>query len=243
MNHLLERLLLAMNDNLSKHTGFRVKRSQVEWDAYRKNLLKKLNIEVVLDVGANRGQWANRVLKDLEKPSDIEMWSFEPASSSFSILTNEAKRNPNWHVLQIALGRVDGTSILNLSSNESQSASIRRPKEHLSHFQSVEFHGFETIQVQRLDNFASDLAGKRIYLKLDVQGFEKEVLEGSSGLLDWVKAIEIETSFFEMYEGQALHFEILTTLNELGFSVRRYSEPALTDFGDISYIDAIAIKD
>ena len=54
-------------------------------------------------------------------------------------------------------------------------------------------------------------------LKIDVQGYELEVLKGASALLSAIDAIYVEVSWVELYKGQALHDEVEALLLDAGF--------------------------
>ena len=72
-----------------------------------------------------------------------------------------------------------------------------------------------------LDNFIekSELI-KPVFVKIDVQGFELEVLKGSKNLIDEFDYIYVECSFIELYEKQALADEVITFLNNYSFKLK-----------------------
>ena len=73
--------------------------------------------------------------------------------------------------------------------------------------------------MERLDALGSEVLGgaQRIFLKLDVQGYERQVLEGATDCLDRVVAIDCELSLIELYVGQPLFREMIDYLDDLGF--------------------------
>ena len=73
------------------------------------------------------------------------------------------------------------------------------------------------VPIKRLDACVSTPLPRPILLKIDVQGFELEVLKGATGLLPNLDAVYVEASYVELYEGQALHEEIERYLTDAGF--------------------------
>jgi hypothetical protein len=77
----------------------------------------------------------------------------------------------------------------------------------------------EVVPCHRLDTVAAEYWGsdERALLKIDVQGFEKQVLEGAGSLLEKMSAAYLEVSVEPLYEGQALARETLDYLEQRGF--------------------------
>ncbi len=77
----------------------------------------------------------------------------------------------------------------------------------------------QTIVVARLDDELPlyDLSPEYPFLKMDVQGFEREVLQGASRTINSLVGIQIEVSFAPLYEGGMMYDEALITLRDAGF--------------------------
>lgn len=92
------------------------------------------------------------------------------------------------------------------------------------------FAGYETIEVElrTLDDFAQEHALDHVdYLKIDVEGSEYEVLEGTRALLPRTGVIRVETCFVPMRKGQKLFSHVDLLLREHGFDLLRYEiDPA-----------------
>ena len=56
-------------------------------------------------------------------------------------------------------------------------------------------------------------------LKIDVQGFEKNVLDGAKETLPYVSVIQVEMSLVPLYENQMLFFEMIHYLDDKGFTL------------------------
>lgn len=191
--------------------------------AWRRNFvteLKSREVDVVLDVGANAGQYASRL-----READFEgrVVSFEPLSGPFSRLRRAASTLPLWDCRQCALGDFDGATSMNVAGNAGESSSILPMlQRHRDVFPRANYIGTEEVTVSRLDSVASEVlvAGEVAFLKIDVQGFEKQVIEGGRSTIDdRCVGMEIELSFEPLYEGGMLIQEALGLLDSLGFAL------------------------
>src|SRR5690606_5024790 len=107
-------------------------------------------------------------------------------------------------------------------SGFSQSSSLR-PMTHVHSDAAPEtaYVSTETVAVRRLDGVAGEFLrpGDRVYLKIDTQGFEREVLEGATGIMESVVALQVELSFRELYAGETLAAEMMAMIGKLGFQL------------------------
>jgi FkbM family methyltransferase len=180
-------------------------------DVFLTALLAHLQIETVLDVGAHVGEFGSR-LRRLGYAGQII--SFEPVAASYASLAHQAARDERWVTHQVALGRSDGHQPITVPA-ASVLASFRPFVATLpSALQGVGDLRLETVQVARLDSFP--VAGRTL-LKLDTQGWDLEVLEGATGILSAVLAVQTELSVLPLYEGAPTMLEALPRLRELGF--------------------------
>ena len=176
------------------------------------------HIDLVIDAGANLGQFAQLVRN---KGYHGRIWSFEPVPSVFTALHSAARNIPNWEVSQFALGNADGMLTINVPSNHSLS-SFLKPSELLASYDTVGGLITESVEVKRLDKVLHDDQAKQIFLKADVQGFEKQVLDGSTGILDRVHAIYIELPIAHLYEGGWTFGEAISYLDGIGFTPAQF---------------------
>lgn len=236
---ILEWFDTSLNPLLAKFTGFRIVRDFPKLENVRNTILRKLEIGIAIDGGANQGQWAKRLRKSLPF---IEINSFEPVSGQFKILQSNSRSDSNWRVFHAALGSVEGSENINLASNNSMSASLRNPTQHLQAHPNVLFNGTEIIEVKRLDSFNFGNPEDLLFLKLDVQGFEIDVLKGSEKTLERVAVIEVETSYRQMYEGEMNHTNLVSWLESRGFEVFTISQPSFDRNGRIGYLDCLLVN-
>jgi len=185
----------------------------------RMDLLRQHQINLVLDVGANTGQFGQQ-LRDLGYRGEIV--SFEPMASAYARLQQRAAADPLWTAVHTGLGHYEGTAEINVATN-SYSSSIRNMLPlHLESAPDATYVGRETIRIQRLDNLLGqfDGPGKQLYLKIDTQGFERPVLEGAEWAMSRIRGIQLELSLHPLYENETLMPEMVGWLRELGFKLK-----------------------
>jgi FkbM family methyltransferase len=191
-----------------------------------------LSIDCVLDVGANHGQFGNQ-LRDIGYKGWIV--SFEPVRGTFKDLSIQAAARPPWRVFQYALGSENGQAEINLSESDYLTSFLTPlgPTKVLPHNRVV---GKEAVEVRRLDSiFDECLAGidaRNIYLKIDTQGFDIEVLRGAEGALPQIKGAQTEVSFIPIYHGMPRHIESIREFEARGFRVVDFM-PVSRDDGDL----------
>lgn len=160
---------------------------------------------------------------------------FEPLSKNFDILSQSLQNvNADIEGYQVALGSEKGTALMYLSSNDAQSSSILKPKEHLEHHPDVLFDGTENVEVNILDDY--DI-GKVNFINIDVQGYELEVFKGAKETLKKIDYIYCEVNRGELYEGNPMIEEIDSFLNDYGFErVETHWPETWYKWGDALYI-------
>jgi len=197
------------------------------------NLRRKynMNIKGIIHIGAHYGE----EIQEYVDNGIQEITVFEPLLKNFEILSERLKDvNANLQGYQVALGSKEGTAVMYLSSNEAQSSSILKPKEHLEHHPDVTFNGTEEVEVKLLDNF--DLGGSN-FINMDVQGYELEVSKGSTETLKKIDYVYCEVNRGEMYEGNAMIDDIDEYLNDYGFErVETHWPETWYKWGDALYI-------
>lgn len=182
-------------------------------------ILRTLRIGIVIDVGAGHGEFGSEMLLN---GFDGDLISIEPLASAHGDLLRAARSRPRWRVVErCAAGCENGESVIHVT-RRSGSSSLRKPlaRHAQADRDSVEV-GSETTSVRRLDDLIPPLVapGERLFLKIDVQGAEEDVLEGAAGLMSAVLGMQVELSTVELYEGQKLMPEMLAQLARLGFSL------------------------
>lgn len=184
-------------------------------------LLNYHKIDLVLDVGANIGQFAT-FLRDIGYSGKIV--SFEPLSSAYSQLKKATAKDVLWELApRTAIGDADSEITINLSKNSQSSSVLKMLDLHLQAAPEAVYVDTEVVKLSKLDTVAQDYIGtntRSIFLKIDVQGFERQVLEGASQILQKIKGIQIELSLVPLYEGQLLFRETIDKMDRLGYELQ-----------------------
>jgi FkbM family methyltransferase len=201
-------------------------------------------VEVVFDVGANIGQFAER-LRDAGFHGRII--SFEPSRAAHSKLMKRAKNDSHWIVApRMALGNHDGTMTLNLAGNSASSSLLPMLDSHATAAPESRYVGSETVDLRTLDDVSASFltAEERIFLKLDVQGFEFNVLQGATRFLGGVIGIQLELSLLPLYDGEHLFHPMLDALEQRGFELWSLI-PGLVDprTSRLLQVDAVFFRD
>ena len=175
------------------------------------------NINTVLDVGASHGQFATKARTLFP---EAMIYSFEPIPSSYKILNKKFKADKNFKAFNIALGTTTGKTEFYQNNHVGSSSFLEISTLHIDAYPYTKNYSKINITVDKLDNIikAEELI-LNIILKIDVQGYEKKVLEGAEELLKNVQIIYTEVSFNELYNGQPLINEIVDFLKERGFKI------------------------
>jgi len=182
------------------------------------SLLKKYKIDLVLDCGANRGQYG-KYLRGLGYSGRII--SFEPLQSAYSKLAHKAKRDKNWETHNFALGNFCGNSKINQAGNSDSSSILQMLPEHEAADPKSKYIGQEDIEIKMLDSIFTDMKGKSnsIFMKIDTQGFEDRVLAGAEQALPEIAGIQLEMSYIPLYENQRLINDLHEYLSRAGYSL------------------------
>jgi FkbM family methyltransferase len=213
----MERLKYAVK-SLVRLTGYKISRCDLITDDEfrRRALFKHHGIDTVVDVGANEGQYASELRRC---GYTGEMLSFEPLSDAYKALQQAALSDPKWHVFHTAIGAQDGEAEINISGNSVSSSLLPMLETHIRNAPTSQYRATERVKVSTLDSALKDVlpSGRRVHLKIDTQGYEREVLAGAQSQLQNVQLLECELSLVPLYQGQALLNEMVVLLDHLGF--------------------------
>tara|TARA_B100000945_G_C20307520_1_gene561133 strand:+ start:219 stop:971 length:753 start_codon:yes stop_codon:yes gene_type:complete len=172
-----------------------------------------LTISKIAHVGAHKGQEVEEYLTVFP---NVKINLFEPQTNLFNYLKEKFDNKNNITLYNFALGSINDSSNMFISDNEGQSSSFFKPKLHLVEHPEVKFHeGNTSFQIKVLDELEINNID---FLHIDTQGFEMEVLKGSSKILrEDVKYIILEINKKELYEGCPLVKDIDNFLKTYGF--------------------------
>jgi FkbM family methyltransferase len=175
----------------------------------------KREFKTIVDIGANKGQFtlAARVWAP-----QAQVFAFEPLGSATAKFREVFAGDPGVNLYEAAIGPEETEATLHVSGADDSSSLLP-----ISDLQEAIYPGTgevanETVKVGRLQEFlAIEAICPPALLKIDVQGYELEVLKGCSELFPQFEIILVECSFVELYEGQAFAHEIIRYLGNQDF--------------------------
>jgi 2-O-methyltransferase len=192
---------------------------------------------IILDIGAHIGADSVEMARLWKKAS---IYSFEPVPIVFDKLVYNTRKYKSIHPVNCAVGDVDGILKMFVSEGESDaSSSLMRPKNHLSDHPQTTFNDEIEVQTMKLSTWLNENNIKDIdLLWLDMQGYEKRMLESSFTLLPNIRAIHTEVSTKETYEGVTLYNEFKEWLKGYDFIPVCEAIPEHADMGNVLFINA-----
>lgn len=219
--------------------GVDITRSQ----AYRlQQLASKRSVDLVVDVGAHRGEFARMMRAGGYKG---EIASFEPVEANYAVLRDMCGDDPAWDCYRIALGSVAGREAISVSKSTDFS-SFRSPSAYgRDNFAGlIDVAATEQVQVARLEDVLTGTANgkRRILLKLDTQSWDLEVLRGCGAVLDMVEVVQIELPFLNIYESSPSWREEISFLEGAGFAVVDLYPVTVEPDGALVEADCILVR-
>ena len=205
----------------------------------RARLLAAYDVDLVVDVGANSGQYAS-ALRAAGYAGRIA--SFEPLTEPYRALADAAARDPGWDAWLVALGARAGVANVDVAEDSRNSSVLSVGERHLRSVPDSRMVAVESVRVTRLDDVWPHVAAdaRRPYVKIDTQGYELEVLRGGTRALGGIVLVETELSLLPTYDSGPLFGDVLRFLGEHGFSPISF-EGVLDDSqtGEMLQVDAI----
>ena len=193
-----------------------------------KHLLDQSN--VVVDVGSNRGQFIDSILSSVE----CSIIAIEPEPMSFSILKSKYRAHKNIELFSVALGEDNAMGQLQIANNDGQSSSLLNFSNlHLLGAPKINMVQEASVEIRRFSDLLHFKPGSKIFIKIDVQGYELHVLKGiSEEHWNMIFAIRLECNLVETYIGAAKIEDVFALLRKKGLVPYRI-EPGfgMPDFG------------
>jgi FkbM family methyltransferase len=194
-------------------------------------------IKTIIDVGANRGQFALAARKFSPTATII---SFEPLAEPAAIYRKVFAGDEHATLHQVAIGPSVESRQMHVSARDDSSSLLRISSAQVANFPGTEEVGTIEVSVSPLEKFASakELVRPSL-LKLDVQGFEFEALLGCESLLNNFDVIYCECSFVELYSGQKLAPDIIAWLSSRAFELMGIYNPLYGNSGEALQADCM----
>jgi FkbM family methyltransferase len=220
--------------------GFELVRLRRPATKHTQQLFRDRRINVLVDVGANQGQYAMR-MRALGYRDRIH--SFEPGAEALRLLSRHARADHLWQVHPYALGATNRTQVLYVSRDSVSSSLLAVELPHILAAPASVPSYTEEIAVRRLDDLLQFTARDNVWLKLDTQGSEWDVLLGAARALRSVQVVQTELSLLPCYEGQSEYEQIFGLLHSEGFRLSSV-EPGTQDLttGALLQFDAVFLR-
>ncbi len=177
------------------------------------DFVKSRQIDTVLDVGANVGQFGASLRA---KGYRGRIVSFEPVASVFHTLAARAKADGNWEAYHCALGAETGEATIHVAETSVFSSILASTAAATEFDRGAATVRTEATPVRTLEEVARNLSGN-ILLKIDTQGYEKQVLAGGRQTLPRLKGILMELAIVQLYQGNWQFHEALEFMAAAGF--------------------------
>lgn len=211
-------------------------RTRVAASTEHDGVLAGLQLDTVIDIGANRGQFALCMRRLYPR---AQIFSFEPLQKPAATYKRLFAGDPLARLFNTAIAPQSGSAAMHVSQWDVSSSLLPIGQAQQDNFPFTREARRETVQTATLAECigAAAITGRTL-LKLDVQGFELEALQGCDGLLASCAFVYVEVSFVELYVGQALATDIVAFLLARGFALRcvanvstgRSGKPIQADF-------------
>jgi FkbM family methyltransferase len=190
-----------------------------------RRFLSAFAIDCVIDVGANRGQYATMLRKDARFAGTI--LSFEPNPAVFAELQRNAARDAAWHVFNMALSDFEGVASFNIMAAD-QFSSLAKPAQGQDAIFEARNRVTQTVEMQcrRLDRLLPELVAThrfvRPFLKMDTQGHDLSVCEGAGEAISRMIGLQTELAVRPIYEGGTPWRAMVDWVEARGFRPNAY---------------------
>lgn len=181
--------------------------------------LRHHHVDLVIDVGANIGQFAGGLRK---VGYHGQILSFEPLAEAHGKLIAASRRDHCWRVApRMAIGDREGEIDMHVAGNSVSSSALGMLEEHSRAEPNSKYVANEHVRIATLDSIVFDelKTGVTPFLKIDTQGYEDRVLDGARDTVKNSRGVQLELSFVPLYEGQQLFEQLMARMRALGFEV------------------------
>jgi FkbM family methyltransferase len=182
-------------------------------------MLAHHGVNLVLDVGANVGQFASGLRR---AGYAGRLLSFEPLAEAHDKLLAAARGDAHWDIApRMAIGEHEGEIEIHVAGNTVSSSVLEMLDSHSDSAPASNYVASERVRITTLDTIVRNALGANVvpFLKIDTQGYEDKVLNGARDVLAGARGLQLELSFVPLYDGQQLFEPWMERLRALGFSV------------------------
>lgn len=235
MGHFVNRLIKKVGIEIKSYPDFDSKR--------RMQIIHHYKIDTLFDIGANSGQYSKNLR---EMGYNGKIISFEPLSLAFEKLQKVSSKDKSWIVNNNALGDKNIKSIINVAGNSYSSSILKMLPKHSKSAPESKYIREQEIDIKTLDSIFNSFcnSGNNVMIKIDTQGYEKKVLDGSQKSLKHIKIIQLEMSIVPLYENEILFLEMINYLKKKGFQLfsleNGFADP---NTGQLLQVDGIFVSE
>jgi FkbM family methyltransferase len=207
--------------------------------------LRNLHIRTIIDIGANKGQFAKWISNIFPQ---AEIYCFEPLPEPFNLLKRWAEKQKNRRIksFNFALGDNEGIVNIFMHIDHSSSSSFLKTTETCEQLYPFTKKQITTkVKLRALDKWIASIENPSldILIKLDVQGYEASVIKGGIKTFGMAKACILEVNLDQLYEDQATFESISKLLNDLGYCYAGNLNQTYADDGRVIFIDAVFVRE
>ena len=213
---------MKLHNKIARLFGYEMikRKKQPTLNTHLINLINRHAIELVLDVGANFGQFGTMLRNEGYKG---EIHSFEPVSKTFESLSAKCSGDHRWFVHQVAMGDVCGEKTIHVTESSNLSSFLEPNDFGKEEFKRIKVVSEEVVEVSTIENFLTtqmpDFDKRRILLKMDTQGYDLNVFKGSLKVLGSIVCVLSEISLTPIYSNMPHYVDSLKKYEEYGFVV------------------------
>lgn len=239
---MLKSKLMSFGKRVGRVFGLEIKRTRSADFNYK--WLECQNFRTILDIGAYIGEFSKSIHKILP---EARIYAFEPLNDSYNRLIARTKHLPRFKAFNFALGEKDDDKVeIHRCKFLPSSSLLSMCDLHKEMFPATDGEVIKEIRLRRLDSIVRELdIEENILIKMDVQGYEDRVIAGGKETFSKAKTVIAETSFEQLYEGQAFFDDIYNIMKGMGFSFKGSWGPMMKSpiDGHVVYCDSVFVRE
>ena len=202
------------------------------------DFLKSRNVDVVFDVGGNDGHFGLSLRQEGYQGLIV---SFEPLRAAYDLLKARADQDGAWETHPVALGERPGKAVINVSKANVFSSLLDQRAAAVTFDANAASTRTEEVTVATLDQFAPTFAGRACFLKIDTQGYERQVLLGAKATLPMLQGVQLELPIIHLYAGVWGLPEALRFMLDRDFVVAQIHPVNMHGADPVSWVEADCI--
>ena len=235
---------ILFNRNGAEDFDTKINLYRTAYELELKSVFKTGNIDLILDVGANKGDFSLFLRDRIDYSGQII--AFEPVAGAFRELQKAAAKDPLWQVFDLALGSRNTTLEINVAGSPEFSSFLESNQYSQGQFGERAIGSQkQLVVVRRLDEVLNEilpnLGSRKIFLKIDTQGYDLEVFSGLGDKIEYVTAMQSEVSVIPIYKKMPSWIESISVFEKQGFQVVGLF-PVTRDFLHVIEYDCLMIR-